>query len=107
MSADMGVQRDRVDQPDEIALHHFCEIDLPPVRQFVVPRRDQHQTVLAERHPLDIVGKRVFGGEPEIGRSGDDGAGDLGAFALLDIDRNVGMLSQKGRQRLRQIFRKP
>ena len=37
----------------------------------------------------------------------DDGAGDLGAFAFLDVDRNVGMRGQKGSQRLRQIFRKP
>ena len=55
--ADMGVQRDRADQADEIALHHFAEIDLPPVRQFVVARGDQHQAVFAERDPLDIVGQ--------------------------------------------------
>ena len=107
VSADMGVQRDRTDQADEIALHHFAEIDLSPVRQFVVARGDQHQTVFAERHPLDIVRKRVFGGEPEIGGADDDGAGDFGAFAFLDVDRNVGMRGQKGSQCLRQIFRKP
>ena len=95
------------DQSDEIALHHFAEIDLPPVRQFVLPRGDQHQTVFAERHPLDIVCKRVFGGEPEIGGADDDGAGDVGAFAFLDVDRNVRMRGQKGSQCLRQIFRKP
>ena len=39
VSADMGVQRDRVDQADEIALHHLAEIDLPPVRQFVLAAR--------------------------------------------------------------------
>ena len=55
---------------------------------------------------LDIVRKRVFGGEPEIGGAGDDGAGDVDAFALLDVDRNARMRGQKGRQRLRQIFRK-
>ena len=107
VSADMGVQRDRADQSDEIALHHFAEIDLPPVRQFVLARGDQHQTVFAERDPLDIVCKRVFGGEPEIGGAGHDGAGDVGAFAFLDVDRNVRMRGQKGSQRLRQIFRKP
>ena len=48
----------------------------------------------------------MFGGEPEIGGAGDDGAGDVGAFALLDVDRDVGMLAQEGGQRLRQIFRK-
>ena len=37
----------------------------------------------------------------------DDGAGDVGAFALLDVDRNARMRGQKGSQRLRQIFRKP
>jgi len=47
MSADMGVQRDRADQSDEITLHHVAEIDLPPTSQFVVPRGDQHQTVLS------------------------------------------------------------
>ena len=107
VSADMGVQRDRADQADEIALHHFTEIDLPPVRQFVLARGDQHQAVFAERDPLDIVRKRVFGGEPEIGGAGRDGAGDVGAFAFLDVDRNVRMRGQKGSQRLRQIFRKP
>ena len=70
-------------------------------------RGDQHQTVFAERDPLDIVRKRVFGGEPEIGGADHDGAGDVGAFAFLDVDRNVGMRGQKGSQRLRQIFRKP
>ncbi len=53
--ADMGVQRDRADQADEIALHHLAEIDLPPVRQFVAARGDQHQAIFAERDPLDIV----------------------------------------------------
>jgi hypothetical protein len=107
VSADVGVQRDRVDQPDEIALHHFAEIDLTAVRQFVIARGDQHQAILAERHSLDRVGQRMFSPEPEIGRASDDRAGNLGAFALLDIDRNVGMIRQKGGERLRQIFRKP
>jgi len=49
----------------------------------------------------------VFGGEPEVGGADGDGAGDVEAFAFLDIDRNVGMRGQKSRQCLRQIFRKP
>jgi hypothetical protein len=40
----------------------------------------------------------VFGGEPEVGGADDDGAGDVEAFAFLDIDRNVGMRGQKSRQ---------
>ena len=31
---------------------------------------------------------------------------DIGAFAFLDVDRDVGVLAQEGGQRLRQIFRK-
>ena len=82
------------------------KVDLSPVRQFVPARGDQHQTIFAERDPLDIVWQRVLGGEPEIGGAGQDGAGDIGAFAFLDVDRDVGVLAQEGGQRLRQIFRK-
>ena len=102
----MGVQRDRADQADKITLHHFAESDLPPVCQFVPAGCDQHQAIFAERDPLDIVGQRVFGGEPKIARAGQDGAGDIGAFAFLDVDRDVGVLAQEGGQRLRQILRK-
>ena len=89
VAGDMGVQRARGDQADEIALHHLAKIDLPPVRQFVLARGDQDQAVFAEGYPLDAVGQRVFGGEPEIGRAGDDGVRDVAAFALLDVDRDV------------------
>ena len=101
----MGMQRDRTEQADEIALDHFTEGDLPPVRQFVAAGCDQHQAILAERDPLDTVRQRVFGGKPEIGGSGEDGTGDIGAFALLDVDRDVRVLAQENGQCLRQIFR--
>ena len=77
------------------------------MRERVMCGADQHQAIFAERDPLDIVRKRVFGGESEIGGAGQNRAGYVGAFAFLDVDRNAGMRGQKGSQRLRQIFRKP
>lgn len=47
----------------------------------------------------------MLGGKAEIGGAGHDRRGDIGAFALLDIDVDVGMFAQECRQRLRQMLR--
>jgi hypothetical protein len=68
-------------------------------------RRPAHQTILAEGDALDLLRQRVLGGETEIGRTRSDGARDLAALALLDVDGNARMRGEKGGERLRQIFR--
>ena len=102
---DVDLQRGRVGQPDEIATRHLREIDLAAAGKLAAPRRHQHQPVLAERKPLDIVRQGMLGGKAEIGGAGGDRRGDIGAFALLDIDVDVGMFAQECRQRLRQMLR--
>ncbi len=47
----------------------------------------------------------MLGGKAEIGGAGRDRRRDIGAFAFLDIDIDVGMFAQEGRQRLRQMLR--
>ena len=53
-----------------------------------------------------LSGSACSAASPRSAEPVSDGAGDVGAFALLDVDRDVRMLAQKGGQRLRQIFRK-
>lgn len=44
-------------------------------------------------------------GKAEIGRTGCDRRRNIGAFALLDINADIGMLAQECRQRPRQMLR--
>ena len=107
MSGDMDLKRGGIGQPDEIAVGHLLKIDLAAVGKFVAPRRHQRQPVLAEQEPLDIVRQGMLGRKAEIGGTGHDRRGDIGAFTLLDIDVDIGMFAQKCRQRLRQMLRQP
>src|SRR5258705_1220089 len=106
MPAYMCMQGARGDQADEIAFLHLAEIDLTPARQLILARGNQHQAVFAVGNPLNTLGQRMLGREPEIGGAGGDGARNLAAFALLDVDRDARMLGEEGGERLLQIFRK-
>ena len=46
----------------------------------------------------------MFGGKAEIGRAAGNGADDVGAFALLDIEADVGIFAQECRQRFGQML---
>ncbi len=69
--------------PDEVAVGQFRQSrsgggwQTPPRR-----RRHQHQAVLAEQKPFDIVGQGVLGGKAEIRRTARDRRGDIGAFPV-------------------------
>ena len=73
-------------QADEIAAAHLAEIDLAAAGER--PRRGATSVSRSSLNdePLDIVGQRVLGGKAEIGGAGRDRRGDIGAFALLDVD---------------------
>ena len=101
----MDLQRGGAGQPDEVVATQFRKIDLAAAGKRAAPRRHQRQAVLAEQKPLDIVRQRMLGGKAEIGGTGHDRRGDIGAFAFLDIDIDIGMFAQECRQRLRQMFR--
>ena len=47
----------------------------------------------------------MLGRETEIGGAGCDRRGNIGAFAFLDVDIDIGMFAQERRQRFRQMFR--
>jgi len=79
---------------------HLLKIDLTAAGKIVAPRGDQHQPVLAEQKSFDVVRKRVLGGKAEIRGTGGNRRGDIGAFAFLDIDVDIGMFPQECRQRL-------
>src|SRR5260221_3643636 len=49
----------------------------------------------------------MLGRKAEIGRAGRNRGGDIGAFALLDIDIDIRMLAQEGGERPRQMLRQP
>jgi hypothetical protein len=63
------------------------------------------QPVFAEQKPFDMFRQRVLGGKADIGGAGHDRRSNIGAFALLDIDVDIGMFAQESRQRLRQMLR--
>ena len=105
MPCDVALKRGRTGQADEVAAGERLEVDLAPAGKLAVPRRDQHQPVLAEREPLHVIRQGVLGGEAEIGGARCDRSRDIGALALLDIDADVGMFAQECRQGLRQVFR--
>ena len=107
MPCDVKLQGGCVGQADEIAGRHLVKIDQPAAGERPSTRDHQRQPILAESEPFDIVGQRMFGGKAEIGRARRDGGRDIGAFALLDIDVDVGMLAQERRKRLWEVFRQP
>ena len=94
-------------QPDEVAVRHLLKIDLAAAGELAAPRRHQHQPVLAEQESLEIVRQRMLGGKAEIGRAAGDRRDDIGAFAFLDIEADVGMFAQERGERLRQMLRQP
>src|SRR5215472_11043348 len=101
----MSLQRGRIGQPDETAGGRLLEIDLAAAGKRSLSPGDQRQSVLVEDETLDIFWQRIFSGEAEIGGTSRDGGGDIGAFALLDIDIDVAMFAQEGGERARQMFR--
>ena len=90
VSGDMGVQRGRGDQPDEIATRPPRE-NRPAAGPQVRPARAATSTRRSSLNGIRSIvsGKRVLGGKAKIGRAGRDGVRDVAAFALLDVDRDV------------------
>src|SRR5260370_25596162 len=101
----MDLKRGRIRQPDEVAAAYLLKIDLAAAGKFSMPRRHQHQPVLAEQKPLEIVRQGVLGRKTEIRGAGCDRSGYIGAFAFLDIDIDIWMFVQECRKRLRQMLR--
>ena len=104
MLCDVNLQRGGTGQSDEIADTRLLKIDLAAAGEIAAPRRHQHQAVLAEQEPLDGVRQRMLGGKAEVGGAGRDRRGDIGAFAFLDVNIDVGMFVQENSQRLRQML---
>jgi hypothetical protein len=102
---DVALQRGRTGQTDKIARGHFGEVDLAAAGKDATPRRHQRQPVLAEQKPLEMVRQGMLGGKAEVGGAGCDRRGDIGAFALLDVDIDIGIFAQECRERLRQMLR--
>src|ERR1700722_20840328 len=107
MLCDVALKRGRTGQSDEVAIRHLGKIDLAAVGEIAAPRRYQHQPVLAERKSLEVFRQSMLGGKAEIGRAARNRGDDIGAFAFLDIEADVGMFAQEGGERLRQMLRKP
>lgn len=99
------LKRGGAGQPDEVARPRLLEVDLAAAGERAAARGHQRQAVLAEDEALDMVGQRVLGGEAEIGGARGDRRCDVGALALLDVDRDVAMLAQEAGKRLRQMLR--
>jgi len=88
---DMDLKRGRIRQSTKSRSLTSLKIDLTAAGKIVAPRGDQHQPVLAEQKSFDVVRKRVLGGKAEIRGTGGNRRGDIGAFAFLDIDVDIGM----------------
>jgi uncharacterized protein len=96
-----------VRQADEVVIRHLDKIDLAAIGKISSSRRHQHQPVLAEAKPLEMIGQSVLGGKAEVGGTTCDRGDYIGAFAFLDIKADVGMFAQEGRERLWQVLRQP
>ena len=88
----MHLERRGLGQPYEITVRHLLKIDLAASGESAAPRRHQHQPILAEQKPLDVVRQGMLGRKAEIGRAGRNGRGDVRALALLDIDIYIAMV---------------
>src|ERR1700716_51294 len=100
----MDLKRGRVGQSDEIAVSQLRKIDLATADKIAAARRYQRQPVLAEQKALDVIRQRMLGRKAEIRSAARNRRGDIGAFAFLDIDVDIGMFAQKCRKRLRQML---
>src|SRR3982074_2000083 len=90
----MELKRRRTRQPDKVASRHLLKTDLAAARKLPARWRPQHQPVLAEQKSFHIVRQGMLGSKAEIGGTGCDRRRDIGAFAFLDIDIDIGMAAQ-------------
>ena len=107
MFGDVKREGGGVRQADEVVIRHLDKIDLAAIGKISSSGRHQHQPVLAESKPLEMIRQSVLGREAEVGGAACDRGDNIGAFALLDIKADVGMLAQEGRERLGQVLRQP
>jgi uncharacterized protein len=105
MFCDMHRQRGRVGQPDKVVISHIDKIDLAAACKFAAPGRDQHQAIFTKGKSFEMLRKGVFGGKAEIGRAAGNGADNIGALALLDVQADVGIFAQESGQRPGQMLR--
>ena len=104
MFCNVTLKRVRICQPDEVAGCQLLKIDLAAAGKLSAPRRHQYQPILAEPESFHIIRQGMLGRKAEIRGTDGDRRGNIGAFALLDIDVDIGMFAQKRRQRFRQMF---
>src|SRR5580704_9338399 len=89
-------------EADEIVLEHVFEADLGALRQRMILRHHQHETVAAERIGFERPGIDRAGDDAEIGYSLRDEANDLVAQALFEIDTDARMRGEERAQRFGQ-----
>ncbi|AZF54989.1 hypothetical protein C4J85_4535 [Pseudomonas sp. R4-34-07] len=65
---------------------------------------DQHQRIVVKGQGLQPGAVHRIGDDPQVGRALAQGLGDPQAGQLLQVDIEVGVLAQKIRQSLRQVF---
>src|SRR5580700_8163851 len=82
-------------EADEIVLEHVLETDLDALRQRMILRDHQHETVAAERIGFERPGIDRAGDDAEIGYSLRDEANDLVAQALFEIDTDARMFGEE------------
>jgi len=98
------LKRRRIRQSDEVSIRNFQEIDRTARGPLAASRHHQHQPVFAESKPLEIFRQSMLGRKAEVGHPACDRGGNVGAFALLDIEADIGMFAQESRKCLRQMF---
>src|SRR5579864_8071436 len=76
-------------EADEIVLEHVLEADLGALRQRVILRDHQHETVAAERIGFQRAGIDRAGNDAEIGNPFGDETDDFVAQALFEIDADA------------------
>jgi len=86
---------------------HLHEVHLAAVDEIAASRRHQHQAILTKSKPLKIFRQGMLGGKAEIGCAAHDRGDDIGTFALLDVETDIGMFAQERCKRLRQMFCQP
>ena len=107
MSGNVGLKRRRISQRNEIIIGHLHEIHLAAVDEIAASRRHQDQAILTESKPLKMIRQGVLGRKAEIGCAACDRGGDIGTFALLDIETDIGMFAQERCKRPRQMLCQP
>jgi len=105
MFGDVKLKGGRVRQGNNVVIRHLEEIDLAAIGEIASPRRHQHQAILAEPKPLEMLRQGMLGGETEVGGAAGDRGDNIGALAFVDIKTDVGMFAQEGGERPGQVLR--